>query len=423
MTPPPSPPLFRHESIDFQRHRMQWGEVTLLQPVSHKFLIWLLIFTAFALMVFALCAHYSRKETVVGYLSPINGTARLHASQHGVVAKVHVRDGDAVEAGQALFSVETAQIAASGQDVNAAVMDALTSQQARLIQQIEAEAQRQHTERLRMESLIQGLLSEMAHLDAQMTTQRERIQIAQRNLTTGESLKLQGFVSDADNDRRRADLLEQKQALANLAQQQAGRHNQLTEQRYALEQLPAASAERVRILQDEVSGLAQRRAEVAGRGAYVIRSPISGRVSGLQATLGQTADPRLLLATIVPTDATLQAELFVPTRSVGFVRPGQTVRILYDAFPYQNFGTYSGQILQVSRSLSTAADTGGPVTLREPAYRVTASLSRPDVDAYGQRIPLQPDMLLRADIVLDSRPLLEWILNPLKGAGLRASQA
>jgi membrane fusion protein len=50
------------------------------------------------------------------------------------------------------------------------------------------------------------------------------------------------------------------------------------------------------------------------------------------------------------------------------------------------------------------------------------ALARPDVDAYGDRIPLQPDMLLRADIILDSRALMSWILNPLLGVGERAMQ-
>jgi membrane fusion protein len=53
---------------------------------------------------------------------------------------------------------------------------------------------------------------------------------------------------------------------------------------------------------------------------------------------------------------------------------------------------------------------------------VGAALDRPDVDAYGDKIPLQPDMLLRADIILDRRTLMNWLLNPLLGAGARAMQ-
>jgi membrane fusion protein len=47
---------------------------------------------------------------------------------------------------------------------------------------------------------------------------------------------------------------------------------------------------------------------------------------------------------------------------------------------------------------------------------VTVALDRPDIDAYGQKIPLQADMLLRADIILGHRTLMSWLLDPLLSA-------
>lgn len=154
----------------------------------------------------------------------------------------------------------------------------------------------------------------------------------------------------------------------------------------------------------------------------MIRAPVAGRVSSLQATVGKAADPRQLQLTIVPDGSVLRAELLVPTRAIGFVRPGQRVRILYDAFPYQRFGTYGGEVASVSQSIVTAADASGPLELREPSYRVAVALDRADVDAAGRRIALQPDMLLRADIILDRRSLMAWLVGPLLGAGMRTVQ-
>ena len=133
----------------------------------------------------------------------------------------------------------------------------------------------------------------------------------------------------------------------------------------------------------------------------------------LQATVGQFADPRRLQVEIVPNDTILQAELLVPTRAIGFLRLGQKLKIRYEAFPYQKFGTYSGQIINVSQTIVTSADASGPIALKEPAYRVTAALARPDIDAYGKKIPLQADMLLSADIIIEQRSLVSWFLDPL----------
>jgi multidrug efflux pump subunit AcrA (membrane-fusion protein) len=85
----------------------------------------------------------------------------------------------------------------------------------------------------------------------------------------------------------------------------------------------------------------------------------------------------------------------------------------YEAFPYQQFGTYSGHVAKVSQTIVTSTDASGPLALKEPAYRVTATLDRPDIDAYGKPILLQPDMLLRADIILEKRSLVSWFLDPL----------
>jgi membrane fusion protein len=142
-------------------------------------------------------------------------------------------------------------------------------------------------------------------------------------------------------------------------------------------------------------------------------------VSSLQASLGQAADPQRLQLQIVPGDSALQAELFVPARAIGFVKVGQDVRILYDAFPYQHYGAYHGRIVRVSQTVLTGSDIATPVTLREPAYRAIVALDRPDIDAFGTQIPLQPDMLLRADVILERRTLMDWILTPLRSARLQ----
>jgi membrane fusion protein len=67
----------------------------------------------------------------------------------------------------------------------------------------------------------------------------------------------------------------------------------------------------------------------------------------------------------------------------------------------------------VAQTILTSGDASGPVELREPSYKVTVALHRQDITAYGEVMPLQADMLLKADIILDQRPILLWLLDPL----------
>jgi membrane fusion protein len=407
------PSLFRQEAVDFQRHSREWGQVALLQPLSSKVMTWFIAVTMALIIGFLFLGQYSRKETVVGYLTPTSGTSKIFVPQQGTIRAIHVNEGQEVREGQTLLTVDTDQIAANGLDVNATMLDTLRSQKDLLTAQIAAEEHRIKSERERLTTIIDGLQIEISQLEAQLKTQGERIRVEEEFVASAAELRKQGYMADADFKRRQVVFLEQKQNLNSLNQQLAARQNQLTETRYSLRQLPTVMAGKIQTLRSELATTEQRIVEISGRRAYVIRAPAAGRISMLQATVGQFADPRRLQMEIVPNESVLQAELFVPTRAIGFVQPGQEVRILYEAFPYQQFGTYNGRVLKVSQTILTRSDTFGPIELKEPAYRVTARLDRPDIDAFGKTIPLQADMLLRADIILEKRSLISWLLDPL----------
>lgn len=411
--------LFRQEAIEFQRNARQWGRVLPIQPLPTRIMVWFITAAAASIIAFLFLAHYARKETVIGYLTPASGTARIVAPQQGTISAVYVREGQHVEEGQPLLSVTTDQIAADGKDVNATILSTLARQKESLTRQIAAEEHREASERNRLLSQMQGLETEIGYFNTQVAIQRERIHILERLVASGAQLASRGLVSEIEQRRREEALLEQRLSLNSLNQQVTARQSQLNEARYNLEQLPIVTAEKIQQLRNELSTTEQRIAEVDGRRAYIIRAPIAGRVSSLQASVGQVADPRRLQLQIVPGNSTLQAELFVPARAIGFVGVGQDVRILYDAFPYQHYGTYRGRITGVSQTILTSADIAAPVTLQGPAYKATVALERPDIDAYGKRIPLQPDMLLKADIILERRTLMDWLLNPLLSARIQ----
>jgi membrane fusion protein len=410
------PALFRQEAIDFLHQRRSWGEVVSLQPISSTILSWALGVLVTIILCFLTIAQYARKETVIGYLTPTFGTAKIFVPQQGFIKELHVKEGQEVAEGDPLLTVVTSQISANGDDVNATVLAVLAQQRDVVERQIAAEERRTASEHDRLASTIKGIEVETAQLEDQRNIQNERLKLSESFVSSGATLSASGALPAIELKRREQAALEQKQNLAGLDQQITTRRTQLTDARHTLEQLPIVVAERIRVLRGDLSWIEQRVAEVNGRRAYVIKAPTSGRVSTLQATVGQIADPRHMQLEIIPLDSTLQAELFFPTRASGFVRPGQQVRILYDAFPYQQFGAYRGSVTKVSHTILTGNETTGPIALKEPAYRVTVGLERPDIDAYGLKMPLQPDMLLKADVVLEQRSLMRWLLDPVLSA-------
>jgi membrane fusion protein len=347
-------------------------------------------------------------------LSPSAGTSKVFALSRGTIKEIHVHEGDLVRQGDPLLTIETSQIAADGVDVNASMTETLEAQQTLLKQNVTAEEQRANSEQQRLQSLQNGLGAEIKALQQQIELQSTRLNLAEADFAAGKNLRAKGFMTAVEFNRRQAVFLEQKQVIQSLHQQLADKENQLNESKFSLQQLPTLMAQKVQTLKNDLAVTEQRLAEAQGRRAYIIRAPKAGRVSTVQATLGQSVDPQRLQLEIIPRDAVLQAELFVPARAIGLIEIGQRVRLLYDAFPYQHFGTYSGHVIQISKTLLTNSEVSGPMQLREPAYRVTAALDRSDIDAYHKKIPLQPDMFLKADIILEKRPLVAWLFSPFR---------
>lgn len=406
-------PLFRREAIEFQQYQRQWGDVVLLQPVATKLLSWLLVLAVALIIVFMAFAEYARKDTAVGYLTPSAGTARVFVPQQGVIKEVYIKEGQQVTEGQSLLRVATDQLAGSGEDVNAVTLGILTSRKDTLSRQLGAEQQRLISEGQQLTASLSNLTSEASLLASQIANQNQRIQLGETLVSAGSQLATKGLLSEIELKHREQAVLDDKERIASLAQQEISVKSRINETQHSLEQLATVTETKLQPLRAELANTEQRIAEIHARRGYIVRAPIGGRVSLLQANIGQPADPRHLQMEIVPTNADLQAVVFVPARAAGFIHEGERVRLLYDAFPYQKYGTHDGRIIEVSQTILTGADVSGPIALKEPAYRVVVAIADRAIKFRDKTFQLQPDMLLHADIILEQRTIMNWLLEPL----------
>jgi membrane fusion protein len=133
-------------------------------------------------------------------------------------------------------------------------------------------------------------------------------------------------------------------------------------------------------------------------------------MEGASATAGQ----RLL--SILPQGAPLEAELLVPSVSIGFVKTGSNVSLHYQSFPYEKFGVQKGVVTHVSSTALTPdeiTEVMGTKPPDEALYRVSVQILQQTVSAYGHAMPLKAGMLIEANILLDDRRISEWIFEPL----------
>ncbi len=411
-------PLFRPEVVQ-KRTESGFGEAVEIVPLSH------LAFAGFFMLIVVIAAAYgalagySRKEMVLGMIVPSRGVIRMTAPRIGTITEVLVTEGEIVTQDQVLFQVVAEETNVSGTGSDTAVLNALREQRAILEEQVSNEAAHTQAEMRRLNSLILGLREQADALAGQRRLQADRVTAVQAMLARVTPYAKSGTVSKFELFNRQQAVLSKSQNLAALSERLAGLVSQLDQAQLDLRNQPVLEADRLDTLKRSLSDIAQRAAEIEGRRRYIVRAPVAGRVTSVQARVGRTVDPHIPQLSIVPADGHMEAELFVPARAIGFVQPGERVRLLYDAFPFQRFGAYGGSVSSVAETMVLPTDIAEPVSLKEPAYKVRVTLDRQSVDANGRLVPLQPDMTLAADIILERRRLIDWLLEPLLSARRR----
>lgn len=413
---PPAPQaqagLFRPEAITSQAGRLD-GEVILAQPLPSRILGIMAILVVVAGLIFLSTATYARMESVSGWVVPEGGLIRVGARQAGVVRGINVVEGDEVRANQPLAEVRVSSDFGDG-NAGAVLVAQLQSEAAAAQAQAEASRAQLMAEREQVATQTLALTLELDETRSGLTNLEEKARLLELNVERAEQLAAQGAYTQRNlEEARLAQLVarqEVSQARTTILDYERKISDLEARHRAIPLELDAADAQ-ARVSQ---ASLSQRQTEAAVRHTYVVSASVAGRVVALPVSHGQDVAAGAMIAAITPANSKLEAELLVPSRAAGFIRPGQEVRLMYQAFPYQKFGTARGTVEQVSRTVLGPDDISIPgLEMREPVFRVKVGLEQENVSAYGQEIPIQPGMLLAADVIIDRRTLLEWLLDPI----------
>ncbi|MCI4078355.1 HlyD family efflux transporter periplasmic adaptor subunit, partial [Klebsiella pneumoniae] len=100
---------------------------------------------------------------------------------------------------------------------------------------------------------------------------------------------------------------------------------EITVQQSNLKNLPEQQATEISQLERAVSVYQQEILDYQQRNEQTIRATISGYVSSINTEIGQQVDTNKLLMSIVPKESELLANLYVPSRAIGFVKPNDKV--------------------------------------------------------------------------------------------------
>lgn len=404
--------LFRQQALDAVQKRL-YGEISLAQPLSLYLVVLTLVISVALVLVFLNASEYARKETVRGYLLPDSGMIKMFPMRSGIVAELHVREGDKVEEGQPIALIRIQSGMASGQELGERLVDALTSQH-QILEQEKIHQQRLHqTEMDRLSRKHLALQDSLAISQRQQRIMEERLALLRDESRQYSALHTKGYLSDTDFQAQQQKHLIAEQDLEEVNSRVAMISTELIQVDAEISSRPIELDLRLADINRRMAETGRQLDETRNNFQFVVSAPEAGTVAAVGVVEGGFIAQGRPIVSIIPSDSELVAELLLPTRSAGFVREGGEARLRFDAFPYQRFGFMSSTIARVDKAVVLDGESSLPMPLNEPVYRVRTRLSAQDIRAYGDVFDLKSGMLLEADIILDRRSLFEWLLEPI----------
>jgi hemolysin D len=163
---------------------------------------------------------------------------------------------------------------------------------------------------------------------------------------------------------------------------------------------------------EQQNRISRLQSEIAAAELSLQHTTITAPVKGLVTTLdvrsaGVVLQAGQTIATIAPTGARLLVEARVPNKDIAFIEKGLPAKLKFDAFPFQDYGTVEGTVVEVSPDAQLDKELGS-------FYKVTIAPKQTTIAAKGRNIPLRPGLALTAEIVTERKSILNLMLEPFR---------
>ncbi|MDP2562786.1 HlyD family secretion protein [Psychrobium sp. 1_MG-2023] len=404
--------LFRSEVLTNKADNL-FGKAYLKIPISYSLFTVFLVFVTFAILSMLYFSNYSRKETVIGVLVPDKGLIRITAPRAANIHTLPVSSEESVNLGQHLLTLTSQTQLATGQGLTEQQIALLNTQIKSLTEQLNSEQQLSKERQLRQKEAIGEENNKIWQLSSQLTVSRELVVLKQQQFNRATKLAQNGHLTNSEKNNSYQEFLLQKQSHEEIKRQLMQQKSNVAQMKHEAKTLPFLLEKKLASLNNQITTQRSQLLQMRSQGAELIKSPIKGNISSILVNQGEQVTARQLLMTLIPENSLLEAELYIPSRASGFIQKGQQVRLRYQAFPYQRYGIFSGQVINISKTIFSPNELNVSVPLNEAVYKVKVALANHTIEAFGENHSLQPGMQLEADIVLDTMSLFDWLMMPI----------
>ena len=400
--------LFREQVIEEGRQRLT-GAVIAAVPPSSRVYTRLVALAAAALVALLGLGSYTTTADVRGIVAYDSGVARVYPREAAEVAAILVHEGQHVEKGTPLVTLTIAQ----GADGLAPQLAQIGNQDSELTRQLGLASAQSASEVASLDQQAAGYAASIASLERQRTIASDQIKLAESAARRAERLASEGAGTQRQVEDSHSALLARRTEYEALSEQIISQRTALQTANATRGQKRVEEQKAQSTLEGERAALAQQQEQLARTDRLTLTAPVSGTVGDIALEIGQQASPGKSIVTVIPEGSQLELWLYAPTKAVGRARPGQRVRLQFDAFPYQKYGAGVGIVTAVAQ-VSTEPETLDPgLQITEPVFRIRTRIERLSAGSQIARSALRPGMTLTAKLETERRSLWQVLLGPV----------
>ncbi|WP_435275264.1 HlyD family secretion protein [Psychrobium sp. nBUS_13] len=404
--------LFRPESINSSRD-IAIGTAYLKLPISYGIYTLFLVASTITVVAILLLNNYSRKESIKGILIPEKGLISITANRTGHITKLTLMSKQFISNGEPILEISSETHLVSGANMNKKQIDYLNNQIDALNEQLNSQEKLERLKAKRLKTVIGEEQRKSWQIRKQLNVIKDILSLKEKQFEHAKKLAKNGYLTQSEQSNSEQKLLLQAQNYEILNSQLLQQDSNIAQMKHELESAPLIAQQSTVSLKNRISALQGQLLQLTSKNQEQVVSPIDGNVSNILVKVGQQVSPSQLLATITPKNSLMEAELYLPSRASGFIKEHQLVKIRYEAFPYQRYGVFHGRVKTISKSILSPNDIQVSIPLTESVYKVTVTLDKQSVDAFGERYELQAGMQLEAEIILDTMSLFDWLMMPI----------
>lgn len=351
-------------------------------------------------------------ETVSGQfrLLPVDGADPIRARKDGVVSTLIAREGDTVAASGVLMVINSASMAdRSGDRRTLETQQRSDGERLRIVaSQYETRKRADAAERRRLETRTRALDRLIISRQARVRLVRELADSALAGLRSGAVNRVEAARMDLEATTLAEDVLaasaeldDTRADLDRLTRDGQARDLEYQEAVRGLNESIETATIRIDALGHDLQNLTEAGLEIL--------SPCAGTILRLNVSgPGTVIREGEVLGEIGCSGRGLQAEFMVPQSGLSQVKAGQSVKLRYDAFPYQRYGVRFAKVRWVG--------PGGTPTIAAdaPTFRAVLDLQDDSIRVRGVPRALLAGMGGRADVVVGRRSLVSYAFDPIR---------